>query len=146
MTLLLISEQKGFTFMAVMMIVISIGIACSGVVLVLSPIWHGNNSNKTIIKMNRIEQAIILYRADRGITPTSLDYLLTSDGTPCVIDTVNKKLSGWCGPYIHNYFIQNSNEFKEDGWKNTFQLIGNILKSCGPNQICGDADDIVRNI
>ncbi|MBF0299908.1 MAG: hypothetical protein HQK51_14375 [Oligoflexia bacterium] len=148
-------SKSGFSYVSLIMLVASIGISATAIIAVMGPNILKKKIDETNKKMDRIEQAIILYKTHRlGIPPATLENLLTTDGVVCAVDTnmsspTYRKLLGWCGPYVNIVFVGMETEYKLDGWGIAYEYgvdaqNGVSLKSCGPNLICGDSDDIVR--
>ena len=130
-----------------------------GTVLVLSVLTPGNSTvqNRTTTeKGNNLREGISRYKANHIVLatkPGNLDALITDDALAigaCAfqnntgVPTTYLTLQGWCGPYVDLPFAEDPNSFKTDGWGTAFSYTTatDVLKSCGPNRACGDADDI----
>jgi prepilin-type N-terminal cleavage/methylation domain-containing protein len=77
---------------------------------------------------------------DVGEFPSDLMALIQKGSYP---DYDQFKHSGWNGPYIQAYEGWNL-----DPWKKSIIIDPDekTLRSCGPNEVCNDEDDIVRNL
>jgi len=78
---------------------------------------------------------------DLGGKPTSLASL-TNQGAYSYYDPTTRR--GWKGPYVDS----TGQNWSVDAWGNAFVYNSNAmtLTSCGPDGVCGDADDIVVNL
>lgn len=147
------SEQDGFSFIGVMLVVLILSITTATLVTLVQPAFKTRELKVTLDRVALLRPAIADYIQNHGTLtpPPTLDDLVTTDGTACVaISDPNQgitylTLQGWCGPYIDVIFTQNLSEFKTDGWGTLFVFVPatQIIRSCGPNRICGDADDLL---
>ena len=110
--------------------------------------------NVTISRMNELRTAIIGdpsqvsggtysnpgFITQVGSLPTALTDLTTQGAYPSY-DPFLKK--GWRGPYISTL----EPNWNKDAWgiALVYSSVTRSLKSCGPNKVCGDADDITLN-
>ena len=88
------------------------------------------------------------YETDVAALPSSLNDLLVKPAavTACTVNNSEKKLEGWCGPYIDVKF-QGETSFV-DGWGNALILdsAGRSVRSMGPDGVdnSGGGDDLVQ--
>lgn len=78
------------------------------------------------------------YLSHMSASPAALSDLVNR-GTKPVYDPINKM--GWNGPYIDSSVTG----WDSDAWGIPYEFsnTSRSIKSCGPNTVCGDADDIV---
>ena len=84
------------------------------------------------------------FQSHCGAPPTSLTNLITMPGagTCSVIYNAFTKI-GWRGPYVSN----TDTSWNKDGWGTTIEyfVLGppvRTIRSCGPDKICGNTDDL----
>ncbi len=77
------------------------------------------------------------FRADLGRTPNNLNELV-SRGTLATYDPITK--IGWNGPYLDGTV----SDWNRDAWGTTLSLdtTNRLVRSCGPDLSCGNADDL----
>lgn len=142
-----LSNQRGFSFLSVTVLLVFLSLSSSLVLTMLSPITASGSVEDTLKKMDKIKNAIAVYKSQHaGLPPNTLDELVVAQTPSCAPDTNSanstyRTLQGWCGPYLDKSFT-NSSEFKQDAWGSILQYDKINLKSCGPSQVCGDGDDI----
>lgn len=142
------SSEKGMTFFTVLFLTLFLGLSVSVALLSIESVQVTTQSHESLLKLTALSQAIAHYKKDNGGTaPTSLDDLVTPTGSACAIDTDSssstyRQFQGWCGPYVDQPIEQAPQLFKTDAWGEIIEYTGSALKSCGPNLVCGDGDDI----
>lgn len=150
-----LKSQAGFGLMQVMFILVGIAIAASVAVMNSAQEDSSAGGAITYARFDKIRAAASRYRADGNGTPPTLDALTTapSGAAACAPDTVPgsstfRQLRGWCGPYLDRD-PAGADQLKRDGWRTALQyngLTGTTLRSCGPNRVCGDTDDITTTL
>lgn len=145
-------DQTGQSFLTFVALVAFLGIATSISYVAFSPIESTDNLAETRLKIEKLQQAIIIYRGDNGgSAPSGLADLMTSPGGGCSVDTnpsssTYRQKQGWCGPYLDQVFRQKGIDYQTDGWGTVFLYNGSVIRSCGSNRICNDGDDIFESI
>jgi type II secretory pathway pseudopilin PulG len=141
-------NQNGFTFVGLILIIISLSLFSAAIFFAIPPSASTRSVQITEESGATLVVALKKYKRDNKQLPPSLAGLVTTSGTPCVIDTAPasstyKQLSGWCGPYLDLAIASDPGGYQRDGWGVNFSYDGINLKSCGPDLTCGTADDIV---
>lgn len=143
--------QKGFGFLSILLLASFISALSISVIFMIDPQYDSNAVNITNRKASILGTAITKYRDTHNTSaPANLSALITDDGSgACDLDNTPanptyQTLQGWCGPYIEVNIQENSNDYQTDGWGNTFTFTqaSGLLKSCGPDGTCGNADDL----
>ncbi|MGZ3711942.1 MAG: hypothetical protein ACXVBE_09300 [Bdellovibrionota bacterium] len=141
-------SESGLGLISVVFLLATLTLAVSVAVISVQPTNSADAAAKTMSKMDVIGAAIVRYRSYSGTNPASVDALVTPPSPPtppCTAD-VNpasptfRQLRGWCGPHLD---VDIASSYKSDGWGVALVYNGTNLRSCGPNRICGDGDDIV---
>ena len=146
------TSEEGFGFASLIILISFLALSSAMVFTMMTPITGNGSVDQTFQKMGVVQTAIAKYRLDHaGAPPNQLDDLVNAVAPPCTVDTntsssTYRKLQGWCGPYINQGFVQNPTDFKTDSWGTVLQYDKVNVKSCGPNKICGDADDLSLQI
>lgn len=130
-----------------MVLVIMTVTAAVFITMMMIPTAANRQVKETRTKGLALRAAIKIYQAQRAVNPATLDVLVTPEaGQPCNMQNadINSKLQGWCGPYLDRVFVENANDYKTDGWAQTFQYdsVGDVITSCGPDRVCGTGDEI----
>lgn len=148
------NKQAGFTIVELLMVILLVGVLSA----VMMPQFIDFRTDAKIAvtkdKLSSIKLALLGdarqvvngvpvspgYIKNMGSLPSSLTDLVTK-GSQATYDPFSKR--GWNGPYLDS---TNAN-WNKDGWDINFvySSTGRTVTSCGPNKICGNADDIVIN-
>jgi competence protein ComGC len=147
-------NQDGFGLLAMVFLILTISISVITFMTVINPSTLTRKNVDTTNKAAILRSAVQSYRFSHGgasgTIPPTLDSLVTTDAVPCVMDNTPASstylyLQGWCGPYVDRVFVENSADFKKDGWGTLFSFNAgtSVITSCGPNLSCGDGDDLV---
>lgn len=147
-----LNPEAGFGLMQVMFILMGLAIAASVAVMNSAQEDSSAGGAVTYSRLDKIKAAAARYRADGNGTPPTLDALTTAPtgAASCAPDTAPgsstfRQLRGWCGPYLDRD-AAGADQLKRDGWRTLLQYTGTTLRSCGPNRVCGDADDITTTL
>lgn len=147
-------NNKGFSFLAVVMLLFAAVLAATVIFIAINPTRSTAALKQTADKARLLRIALADFRKNHGgasgAWPTSLGYLTATDGgAACAFDnTITSPtyltLQGWCGPYVDVVFSNLPNDFQTDGWgiNFTFSSSTGVLTSCGPDLTCGTSDDI----
>lgn len=145
-------SNSGFSLLA--LLVTMMGVALVGTSYYLSTVTlsTGRELEVTLTRLKKLESASRKYLNTTGRVPSPLTQLLTdSAGLPsCAVDAnpdsvLYRQQFGWCGPYIElPPFSADQDSFYKDGWGNDFDISLTTLRSRGPNEALGDADDITE--
>lgn len=129
------ADQKGFTLIELILVVVIMGIFGSIAVQKIAPIADSFKIEETKAEMNKLTIAIVGnpelqnngvrsdfgYVGDVGALPINLDALATNPG-----------YATWNGPYIQNSFEQLVDDYKKDAWQTDYTYSGNnIIISTG---------------
>jgi prepilin-type N-terminal cleavage/methylation domain-containing protein len=151
-------SEQGFTLIEVLLTLLLIGILVAVAVPQFSD--YGNDAKNAVTKnrMNSLKAAIsgdarfvssgqltsIGFEATCVGLPTTLTDLITqpTSGT-CAATYDPFAQRGWRGPYVSS----TDTTWNLDGWGNAIQYFSSgpparTLRSCGPDGVCGDSDDI----
>ncbi len=81
------------------------------------------------------------YLTDMGRYPASLDELVVKGSQPDFNPHIKK---GWKGPYVN----PNVSNWQRDAWGTTllYDNTAGTITSCGPDKVCGGADDVVMSV
>ena len=147
-----ISDRRGFSLISVMLVILSISLAAVMVLALVPPSILTGRTIQTRERLIDIKGAIQKYYDDHGgFYPVLLDLLMLDEGIPCEVDNDSssptyQKLQGWCGPYLDSIFAEDPNDFQTDGWGTLFDYdpVTGAIKSCGPDQSCGNGDDLAN--
>ena len=128
-----IRNQKGFTMIEVLMVVLIITIMAVVSITVLPDTINESRFNKTLEKLNQIRNAMIGnpeiregttrtsfgYLGDVGAIPTTISNLLTLPGgvTAYSVSASARYGIGWNGPYLTG--VNTASSFTTDGWGTT---------------------------
>src|SRR5262249_18849914 len=129
-------SERGLALLQILFVLIVLAIGASVVMMNVTQKELAEGPTLTWQRMDALKDAIVRYRSDTGGNPPTLDALTTLTGAPCASDPVQRKLTGWCGPYLTKD-PAGSDLHKRDGWKTLLQYNGTTLVSCGPNKTCG---------
>ena len=146
-----LSDLAGFSLLGVLLLVLATTAAGAFITAMIVPMASNRQAHETLLKGKALRLAIDAYKANHGAGPGALAALVTNDNNPatCTFDNVPASptyltLRGWCGPYLDQAIVENAADFARDGWASAFQYDSGTtaLSSCGPNRVCGDADDV----
>jgi general secretion pathway protein G len=137
-----IRNQRGFTFLEIMLVVVIIGVLASIVALSLRGRSKEAKINATEAEMEIIGTALEQYEIENGMYPTTeqgLDALLRKPAT-------SPEPKNWKSPYL------TKSQELDDPWGNPYQYTqpgrnntdGFDLKSNGPDGVEGGEDDITN--
>jgi type II secretory pathway pseudopilin PulG len=144
-------NEAGMSLLTLVVVIMMFAGFTAATMLAIRPADNNRRMQETTQKADILIKAIKRYKDTNANTaPTSLSQLVTTTGIPCLLDdTVTsphyQTVQGWCGPYVDQPITvssSSSNDYQTDGWGTAFQYSGAILKSCGPDKICGTIDDI----
>ncbi len=135
---------------SVMLVILSISLAAVLVLSLAPPSILTGKTVQTRERLSDLKSAILKYYDDHGgFYPVLLELLTLDEGIPCELDNDSgsptyQKLQGWCGPYLDSIFAEDPNGFQTDGWGTLFEYdpVTGAVKSCGPDQTCGNGDDL----
>ena len=156
MIIRILQSQRGFSFFAMMVLVIFMAVAASIVAVSVDTNVSNQSMDETIKKMDRIEAAVIKFNfnfLEQAVAanryPLTLDRLYTIGTlTACSSSTTLSKMQNWCGPYLSATVTNDSTDFLVDGWGTSFEWdqTTHTVYSWGPNKIDnnGASDDITR--
>jgi type II secretory pathway pseudopilin PulG len=134
-----------------MVLVIFMTAAAVFLTAMMVPMLSNQQTKETYSRGQALRAAITSYYSQVSAYPSSLGDLMTQPGpvascSATVAQGTNTELQGWCGPYLDQVFVENTNSYQTDGWGTLFQYSTSssppTLKSCGPDRTCGDSDDI----
>jgi competence protein ComGC len=152
-----LSNEHGFGLLTMVLMILTLSIATITIMTVIRPSESTRQSVETSTKAKSLRSGIQSYQfshrdVNGAVAPTNpptLDSLWVTDGVPCAIDNDPTHftylfLQGWCGPYVDRVFSQNADDYKTDGWGTLFSYdpATTLLTSCGPDRVCGGADDV----
>lgn len=130
-------QQKGFTLLEVMVVIVILGIIASMVV----PNLMGNQERaarqKVVVDIQQIENALDMYKLYNGFFPTT-EQTLQALVTQATSQPIPRSFPD--GGYLKR--------LQKDPWNNDYQLVspgemGRIdVFSMGPDQVAGTDDDI----
>lgn len=130
-----VKNQKGFTLIEVLLVVIVIGIMAAVAFKSMDVALDNSRWDATTQEMEKLTWAIggnpdlfangiradFGYVGDVGALPANLDALVTNPGG----------YATWRGPYIQTDFTQNPNDYKTDAWGNLYTYAGSISVTSG---------------
>lgn len=144
-----LSGNRGFTFMELVMVIVILGILSAVAVPKLGDFIDSSRINSTRQEMMTIKQALIgdstarigAVVIDQGFiidnlsSPNNLDMtsfnpndLVTKPGSWTVYNRVTRK--GWSGPYISD---DGSQSYLTDSWDRAYIFSQNAVSASGPN-------------
>ena len=144
----ILSRVDGVGVIGLMMVILFVAMSATTVVLVIKT--STSEASLTEKKGKALRTAINAYKLNHGAAltaPPALTSLVTTDGVACTFDNTPAsgtylKLQGWCGPYMDQPISENANDYRTDGWGTTFTYVADVVRSCGPDRTCGNADDL----
>ena len=149
----LIKNEKGFFFLAMIVVILATSIAAGIAFMNLAPSISTNSVSITYDKAEKLRAAITKYQLNHGGAagsfPTTLMDLVTDSGLACSPETTAGPtyltLQGWCGPYLDIITTNDAAEFMRDGWGSNFLYATGTFRSFGPNKVDngGTGDDLV---
>lgn len=137
------------SFISALFLIVILSVSVMTAFVSVTPIAESNFASLTIQRLETLKTAVNTYEThNSGTGPASLTNLITTTGTACTVDTniasgTYKKLRGWCGPYIDRPLQQDPDSYRTDAWGTLIQYSSTQLRSCGPNRVCNDGDDLV---
>ena len=140
------------SFISVLIVLVILSITVATGYLAISPAILGQKAEVSITRMEVLREGILRYKSNNaGALPATLDVLVVPQSPACTADNNStsatfQSLKGWCGPYVDQTVQQAVDEFKQDGWGTFIEYTPTTLKSCGPDRVCGNGDDIVLTI
>jgi hypothetical protein len=144
-----LSSQSGLGLVSLMLVILALSLAAITVMAVVAPSLATRQRLDTETKGKALRLGLNRYQAHFGIYPPSFNELVTGPVGACVASATPPALSGWCGPYVDPSFLVSpgvySDEYQKDGWGSAFNYSGpptGALRSCGPDRICANGDDI----
>lgn len=148
--------MKGFSFLSLIMVIMVVGIGLSALIVNVKPDIETSQTAKTLKKLENIKNGIDVYRTHHGGSPPNLSSgldVLVNQGSEsgCTVDVdtssaTYKQFLNWCGPYLDRILLENSDDFKTDEWGTLIEYDSVRIRSCGPNRICSDADDLFLDL
>jgi prepilin-type N-terminal cleavage/methylation domain-containing protein len=145
-------SQLGFTIIELLMVILIMGILAKVAISSYVDFAKDAKSSVTNTRLTELKTAILgdarIVSSGRFVSPGFINQTgnapltladLASQGTYSAYDPFSKK--GWNGPYVNATAEPN---WGKDAWGVTFQYnaVARTIKSCGPDKICGTADDI----
>lgn len=130
------NNQRGFTFVEVVLVIIIIGILAGVATVNFDSAVDYSRHAEAQAELNNISDAIVGdaslvsggvrtdygYVGDVGALPANLDNLVTNPGG----------YATWNGPYLRDNFIENSGDFKTDPWNAGYGYSGTVtIQSTG---------------
>jgi len=131
------NKDTGFTLIEVVLIIVIMGILATVAMKTMQPAVDQSRIDSTVREMEILAQAVIGnknlisdgvrsdfgYVGDVGSMPPDLDALVSNPGG----------YATWRGPYIMNDFLENADDYKEDGWGNAYNYSGGVIISSSGN-------------
>lgn len=146
------SNHRGFTLVEILMALLLISILAGIAVPQFIDFSGSAATGVTQERLNELKSAIIGdprlvengvflkpgFEAQLGSLPTTLNDLVTQGAYPNYSPFTKK---GWRGPYVSN----STSDWNLDSWKQpiVYTPAARTLRSCGPDKVCNNADDIV---
>lgn len=151
-------DRNGFTLIEMLLVSLLLSVLSAVAVMSYKSFSSDARSAVTLQKLNVLKAAIIGdarfvsagkatqvgYETNCLGLPSSLTDLITQPGAGTCSSAYNPYTQqGWRGPYIST----TDPNWNKDGWGNTIQYFSagppaRTLRSCGPDGVCGNADDI----
>jgi prepilin-type N-terminal cleavage/methylation domain-containing protein len=146
-----IQSQKGFTLVEMLMVILIMGILSRVAFSTYVDFAKDAKSTVTTSRLSELKIALLgdarMVSSGRFTSPGFINQVgnvpvtltdLASQGTYSAYDPFNKK--GWNGPYVNT----SEPNWSKDAWGISFQYNSatRTIKSCGPDKVCGNADDI----
>lgn len=130
-------NNKGFTLIEVVLIIVIMGIIATVAMRTMQPALDQSRNDATLREMQIISQAIIGnenliaegirsdfgYVGDIGSLPPNLDALVFNPDS----------YEAWRGPYIADDFLENQDDYKKDAWGNNYDYSGGVTISSPGN-------------
>jgi len=148
----------GFTLVEALMVILILGILATIGVTQFTDFSKDARTAVTNEKLVAIKLAIIGdphfyaggeytkpgYQAHCGAPPVTLNDLITMPGAGACSTVYDPFLkTGWRGPYLSS----TDSSWNQDGWGTTLEYFVTgppvrTIRSCGPDKICGNTDDL----
>lgn len=131
-------RRRGFTLMEVLLVLAILVVLGSLVGVSIFAMQRSSNVKLAQTQIGMLENSIKAYQIDIGTLPPSLEALVA-------VPAELKNPAKWSGPYV------DKGKLPVDPWGNAYtyepsaDINGYVIKSAGPDQQPGTADDVVSS-